>query len=277
MDLHIIHAGYLKLDGGAMFGVVPQTIWKKLNPPDEKNLCTWAMRLLLVEQGNRLMLIDCGMGNKQSEKFFSYYEPQGPLLEAELKDKGFSPDDITDVLLTHLHFDHCGGAIKREGDLLVPAFKNATYWSHREHWHWATHPNAREKASFLHENIMPIEESGQLKFIEEEGPIMEGIDYLLANGHTESQIIPKIKYGNRTIVYMADLMPSVAHVPVNYVMGYDVRPLVTMDEKTTFLKEAHVQDHILFFEHDRESECCTLKETERGIRPAEILKLADVL
>lgn len=276
MNLYTIDTGFFKLDGGAMFGVVPKVIWEKINTPDAKNLCTWAMRCLLIEEGDRLVLIDCGMGDKQSEKFFGYYEPHGTTLEASLNQQGFAMDDITDVLLTHLHFDHCGGAIKREGDLLVPAFKNATYWSQREHWAWATHPNDREKASFLKENIMPIEESGQLKYVEDE-TILPGINYQLAYGHTEAQIIPHIQYKDKTIIYCADLIPSSGHIAIPYVMGYDVRPLMTMNEKKDLLGSAVQNNTFLFFEHDRSVECCTLAETERGIRKGEELRLQDIV
>ncbi|MBL7779302.1 MAG: MBL fold metallo-hydrolase [Chitinophagales bacterium] len=275
MKLHTINTGYFKLDGGAMFGVVPKTIWHKLNPPDANNLCTWAMRCLLVEDGNQLILIDCGLGNKQSEKFFSYYEPHGQdTLEKSLNTLGFTADDVTDVILSHLHFDHCGGAIKREGDLLVPAFKNATYWSNQSHWQWATKPNAREKASFLSENILPIQQSGQLKFAES-GSIDVNPNVILhtASGHTEGMFIPHIQYKGNTIVYCADLIPSMAHLPLPYVMAYDTRPLLTIDEKQKLLQEALPKNYILFFEHDRVNECCSLQQTERGIREKESFPL----
>ena len=277
MKLHTIDTGYFKLDGGAMFGVVPKSIWKQLNPPDQNNLCTWAMRCLLVEEGDRLILIDTGLGDKQSDKFFSYYEPHGDdSLEKSLKKAGFSFKDITDVFLTHLHFDHCGGAIKVKGDYFLPAFPNAKYWSNENHWAWATTPNAREKASFLKENIQPIKESGQLNFLKEEEELMPGFKIKTVNGHTESMMLPQIEYKGKTIVYMADLMPSAGHIPLAYVMAYDVRPLVTLKEKEEFLDEAVANNYVLFFEHDREHECCTLKQTDRGPRADQFLKLSEI-
>ncbi len=277
MRLYTIDTGFFKLDGGAMFGVVPKTIWNKINPADEKNLCTWAMRCLLIEEGDKLVLIDCGMGNKQNEKFFSYYEPHGDAtLESSLKKYGFSSEDITDVVLTHLHFDHCGGAIKMDGEKYVPAFKKATYWSDERHWQWAAHPNDREKASFLRENILPIEESGQLRFLKKGSDLFPGFDFMLVNGHTEAMIIPLINYNGTTIAYMADLIPSSGHIPIPYVMGYDVRPLVTMQEKKDFLKKACDGEYLLFFEHDREVECCSLQMTDRGARMGEGMKLIEI-
>ena len=278
MQLHVIDTGYFKLDGGAMFGVVPKTIWQKLNPPDNNNLCTWAMRCLLVEDGDRLMLIDTGLGNKQSAKFFSYYEPHGEdSLDKSLAAKGFSVDDITDVLLTHLHFDHCGDAVRMIGDKLQPTFKNATYWSNEAHWIWAIEPNDREKASFLKENFVPIQENGQLQFIDEGDEPMPGVEIQLANGHTEAMIIPRIKYKDKTIIYGADLMPSHWHIPMPYVMAYDVRPLVTLEEKRPFLDEAEGNGHILFYEHDPSVECSSLIRTEKGVRCGEKMKLEDIL
>jgi glyoxylase-like metal-dependent hydrolase (beta-lactamase superfamily II) len=279
MRLYSIETGLFKLDGGAMFGVVPKSIWNKLNPADENNLCDWAMRCLLIEDGERLILIDNGIGDKQDAKFFSHYYLHGTdTLDGSLKKFGFSKDDITDIFLTHLHFDHCGGSIIREGDALVPAFKNATYWSTEKHWYWATdNPNDREKASFLKENIIPIQQSGQLKFIE--APHHQNVDFLpsaefsetipvrFVHGHTESMMLPQITYGDKTIVYMADLLPSAAHIPLPYVMAYDMFPLTTLEEKKKFLTEALNKNFILFFEHDPVYECCTLKQTERGIRP----------
>jgi glyoxylase-like metal-dependent hydrolase (beta-lactamase superfamily II) len=279
MKLYTINAGHFKLDGGAMFGVVPKSMWKKLNPPDENNMCNWAMRCLLIEDEGRLILIDNGMGNKQDEKFFGYYFLNGDdTLEKSLAKNGFSKDDITDVFLTHLHFDHCGGSIEKAGDKLVPAFKNATYWSNESHWQWAVHPNDREKASFLKENILPIQESGKLKFIETKEGIEFGKDLKIrfVNGHTESMMLPEIKYKEKTIIYMADLLPSVAHIPIPYVMAYDTRPLETLKEKKSFLTEAQQKDFILFFEHDPEIECCNLQLTDRGIRSNDVFKLADI-
>lgn len=280
MKLHVIETGFFKLDGGAMFGVVPKTMWQKLNPPDEKNLCTWAMRCLLIEDGKQLILIDCGLGDKQDAKFFGYYEPHGDAsLDKSLKQAGFSADDITDVLLSHLHFDHCGGAIKKNSEgTYYPAFKNATYWSNEKHWQWATQPNAREKASFLKENILPIQESGQLKFTGEGSrEVHPDITLKTVCGHTESMFIPHIKTGAQTIVYCADLLPSMAHIPVPYVMAYDTRPLLTLDEKKNFLDEAAANNYILFFEHDRSIECCSLKQTERGVREDQSFKLIELV
>ncbi|MEX0814031.1 MAG: MBL fold metallo-hydrolase [Chitinophagales bacterium] len=271
MNIYSIETGFFKLDGGAMFGVVPKTLWSRYHEPDKDNLCTWAMRCMLVEEGNKLILIDTGMGDKQSQKFFSHYQPHGEdSLEGSLKKYGFHPDDITDVILTHLHFDHCGGAVERnkEGKLL-PTFKNATYWSNQKHWEWAVNPNQREKASFLKENILPIEESGQLKFIEAGKSPFDFMEFTLANGHTESQLIPEINYKGKTLAYCADLLPSPAHIPIPYVMGYDVRPLVTMDEKDEFLKKALEKDYVLFYEHDPKIECSTLIQTEKGIKAGE--------
>ncbi len=282
MNLYSINTGYFKLDGGAMFGVVPKSIWNKLNPADENNMCTWALRCLLIEEGNRLILIDSGMGNKQDAKFFGHYYLHGEdTIDASLANHGFTKDDITDVVLTHLHFDHCGGSIIREGDQLIPAFKNASYWSNEKHWQWATQPNDREKASFLKENIIPIKESGRLKMVplssyQDEGNdhsihiqpsgILDELSFILVNGHTAAMMLPVIQLKGKTIVYMADLLPSSAHIPLPYVMAYDMFPLITLQEKKTFLHWAHANDCILFFEHDPENECCNLQLTEKGIR-----------
>ena len=282
MNLYTINTGYFKLDGGAMFGVVPKSIWNKLNPADENNMCSWALRCLLIEDGDRLILIDNGMGDKQEAKFFGHYYLHGDdTLDKSLAKHGFSKDDITDVFLTHLHFDHCGGSIKREGDKLLPAFKNAIYWSNEDHWKWATEPNDREKASFLKENILPIQESGQLKFIErspgkESNGIIPGMSILFVSGHTEAMMIPKISYKGKTIVYMADLLPSMAHIPLPYVMAYDMFPLTTLNEKRSFLTEAQQNDYILFFEHDRDTECCNLQMTDRGIRQKDVFNLSQI-
>lgn len=279
MNLHTINTGFFKLDGGAMFGVVPKTIWQRTNPADENNLCTWAMRSLLIEDGNRLILVDTGIGNKQDEKFFSHYYLHGDeTLDSSLKALGFNRDDITDVFLTHLHFDHCGGSIERKGDQLVPAFKNATYWSNEDHWKWAVYPNDREKASFLKENILPIQESGQLKFIEH----VEGIEFTkdfnirFMYGHTDAMMLPQLNYKGRTVVFCADLLPSTGHLPIPYVMGYDTRPLETLTEKKAFLNEAAEKDFILFFEHDSVNECCTLQQTEKGVKVKDIFKLSEI-
>ncbi|WP_433903324.1 MBL fold metallo-hydrolase [Sphingobacterium puteale] len=278
MKLHAIETGFFKLDGGAMFGVVPKSIWNKTNPADSNNMCTWGNRLLLIEESNRLMLVDTGLGDKQTEKFFSYYYLHGDAtLDKSLTSLGFERNDITDVILTHLHFDHCGGAIVREGEKLSPAFKNANFWSNADHWAWATAPNPREKASFLKENILPIQESGQLKFVEGiENPFGKDIGIRYANGHTEAMMLPQIKYKGKTVLYMADLLPSVGHIPIPYVMGYDVRPLVTMEERNTYWNEIVDNEYILFFEHDPINECCTLQHTEKGIRVKDIFKLSDI-
>lgn len=273
MKIHVLNTGFFKLDGGAMFGVVPKTIWNKTNPADENNMCSWALRSLLIEDGKRLILIDTGIGDKQSEKFFSHYHLFGKdSLHGNLSKLGFHADDITDVFLTHLHFDHCGGAIawNESKSGYRPVFKNATYWSTENHWKWATIPNPREKASFLAENILPIQESGQLKFVQRTGDFTKnaipGIDVLFVDGHTESMMIPQIQYKGKTIVFMADLLPSVGHIPLPYVMGYDTRPLITLEEKAKFLNIAVTNGYILFLEHDSVNECCILQETDKGIR-----------
>lgn len=279
MKLYALNTGYFKLDGGAMFGVVPKSIWTKLNPADENNMCNWAMRCMLIEDGDRLILIDNGMGNKQDEKFFGYYYLNGDdSLDKSLSKYGFGKNEITDVFLTHLHFDHCGGSIEKQGDKLVPAFKNATYWSNEKHWEWATKPNDREKASFLKENILPIKESGQLQFIDTKENIdfADNITIRFVIGHTESMMLPQIQYKNKTIVFMADLLPSVAHIPIPYIMAYDTRPLETLKEKKLFLTEAQQNDYVLFFEHDPVIECCSLQLTDRGIRSKETFKLEEL-
>ncbi len=273
MKIHPINSGNFKLDGGAMFGVVPKTLWQRTNPADSNNMCDWSMRCLLIEDGDRLILVDTGIGDKQSEKFFShYYMSDENSLEPNLNKLGFGLDEITDVFLTHLHFDHCGGAIKWNKDrtALETVFKNATYWSTESHWNWATKPNAREKASFLTENIRPIQESGQLKFIERNGDFTKNVfnnfDVLFVDGHTESMMIPHIHYKDQTLVFMADLLPSVGHIPLPYVMGYDTRPLLTLSEKEKFLYTAADKDLILFLEHDFHNELCTVQNTEKGVR-----------
>ncbi len=279
MKLYSINAGHFKLDGGAMFGVVPKSIWNKLNPADANNMCSWATRCLLIEDGKRLILVDNGMGNKQDEKFFSYYYLHGnDTLESSLKQHGFGMDDITDVFLTHLHFDHCGGSIKYNSDRtkLEPAFKNASYYSNEKHWQWAVNPNSREKASFLKENILPIQENGQLKFLKAGDTLVDGLSIMEVNGHTEAMMLPLVKYKNQTIAYMADLIPSVGHLPIPYVMGYDVRPLDTLKEKDSVLKKALDENWLLMFEHDPLVECVSLERTERGIRAKEQIRLADI-
>jgi glyoxylase-like metal-dependent hydrolase (beta-lactamase superfamily II) len=286
MKLYSINTGYFKLDGGAMFGVVPKTIWNKLNPADDKNLCSWALRCLLIEDGKRLILVDNGNGDKQDEKFFSHYYLHGDdTLDKSLAKHGFHRDDITDVFLTHLHFDHCGGTILRQGDKLVPAFKNAACWSNQQHWNWAVYPNEREKASFLKENILPIQESGQLKFIDtaetKDGKLgsvkfTDNMQIRFVNGHTQGMMLPQLNYKGKTIVFMADLLPSQGHIPIPYIMGYDMFPLTTLNEKKSFLKEAVDGDYILFFEHDPLYECCTLHHTERGVRAKEFFRLEEI-
>ncbi len=278
MNAYTINTGYFKLDGGAMFGVVPKSMWNKLNPADENNMCTWALRCLLIEDGNRLILVDNGIGDKQDDRFFSHYYLHGDdTLDKSLNKYGFSRNDITDVILTHLHFDHCGGSIIREGDKLVPAFKNAVYWSNERHWKWATQPNDREKASFLKENILPIQESGQLKFIEKDAASFpENISIRQAFGHTDAMMLPQFKYKGRTILFMADLLPSAAHIPLPYVMGYDMFPLTTLNEKKSFLTEAQENDYVLFLEHDPKIECCTLQLTEKGIRMKDSFALSEL-
>jgi glyoxylase-like metal-dependent hydrolase (beta-lactamase superfamily II) len=290
MNIYSINTGHFKLDGGAMFGVVPKSMWNKLNPADDNNMCSWALRCMLIEDAGKLILIDNGMGDKQEAKFFGHYYLHGDdTLDKSLAQHGFTKDDITDVFLTHLHFDHCGGSIVREGDQLVPAFKNATYWSNEAHWKWATLPNDREKASFLKDNILPIQQSGQLKFVEvhEDWGLSNGFDIypskitdnlsiIIANGHTDAMMLPVIHYKGRTIVFMADLLPSVAHIPLPYVMGYDMFPLTTLNEKKAFLTAAQATDYVLFFEHDPVNECCTIQLTEKGIRQKDVFKLSDL-
>lgn len=309
MKLYTINTGYFKLDGGAMFGVVPKSIWNKLNPADDNNMCSWALRCLLIEDEGKLILIDNGMGDKQDAKFFGHYYLHGDdTLDKSLAQHGFHKDDITDVFLTHLHFDHCGGSIVREGDKLVPAFKNATYHSNKNHWNWATQPNDREKASFLKENILPIKESGQLNMLagsgepgarspepgagseydgaprttydsplrSHESQLISNLSFYTVNGHTRSMMLPRINYKGRTIVYMADLLPSAAHIPLPYVMAYDMFPLTTLHEKKAFLTEAQQNDYVLFFEHDPQTECCSLQMTDKGIRVKDSFKLADL-
>ena len=285
MQLYSINTGYFKLDGGAMFGVVPKSIWNKVNPADENNLCSWALRCLLIEDGKRLILVDNGNGDKQDAKFFSHYYLHGDdNLDKSLAKYGFHRDDITDVILTHLHFDHCGGTIRREGDKLVPNFKNATVWCNAEHWDWAVHPNEREKASFLKENILPIQENGQLQFINipaRQNPVTtlaevsfaDNISLRIVDGHTRGMMLPQISYKGQTVVFMADLLPSQGHIPLPYVMGYDMFPLTTLQEKKAFLEEALTNNYTLFFEHDPKVECCTLQRTEKGIRPLDFFDL----
>lgn len=270
-----------------MFGVVPKSIWNKTNPADANNLCTWALRCLLIQQENRLILVDTGIGNKQDEKFFSHYYLHGDQdLDGSLKSSGFKPENITDVFLTHLHFDHCGGAIIRHGEQYLPAFPNARYWSNALHWTWAIEPNEREKASFLKENIVPIKESGRLQMVAldemENGGLLPKFDFeqlfsvRIVNGHTKAMMLPQLEYKGRTIVFMADLLPSSGHLPIPYVMAYDMFPLTSLNEKKTFLEEALAGDYVLFFEHDPIHECCTLQKTEKGIRVKDFFLLKDL-
>ena len=290
MQVYSIETGKFKLDGGAMFGVVPKSIWNKLNPADENNMCSWSLRCLLIEDEKKLILIDNGMGNKQDAKFFGHYYLHGDdTLDKSLAHHGFTRDDITDIFLTHLHFDHCGGSIVRDGDKLVPAFKNATYWSNEQHWKWATAPNDREKASFLKENILPIQESGQLKFLNlnksvgenlilatHDSAITTNLSFYTVSGHTDAMMLPNINYKGKTIDFMADLLPSAAHIPLPYVMAYDMFPLITLHEKKIFLTKAQQNGMVLFFEHDPLIECCNLQMTEKGIRVNETFKLSDL-
>lgn len=284
MKIYPIETGNFKLDGGAMFGVVPKVLWQRTNPADSNNLIDMSLRTMLIEDGNRLILIDTGVGNKQSDKFFSYYYMFGDFsLDSSLAKHGFHRDDITDIFLTHLHFDHCGGSIQwnKNHTGYEPAFKNAKFWSNKNHWKWATEPNPREKASFLKENINPIEASGQLNFLDIPSENFAtntelGFDILFADGHTEKQMIPHIQYKGKTIVFVADLLPTVGHIPLPYVMGYDTRPLLTMDEKSKFLNKAAKNNYLLFFEHDATNELCTVKQTEKGVRLDKTYKFSEV-
>jgi len=282
MKIHSLDTGLFKLDGGAMFGVVPRSMWQKVNPPDANNMCTWAMRCLLIEDGNQLVLIDNGIGDKQDEKFRGHFFLHGDdTLEKSLQKLGFTSADITDVFLTHLHFDHCGGSVVRRPDgALQTAFANATYWSNQAHWDWATHPNAREKASFLAENILPIQESGQLKFIDTAAGVPAALpqfsELILADGHTEKMMVPVMQYRGRTLAYMADLLPSAGHIPLPWVMGYDMRPLVTLSEKEVVLRRAAEENWVLLLEHDATNEACTVQLTDRGVRLGDTLRISDL-
>ena len=282
MTLYPINTGLFKLDGGAMFGVVPKSMWQKLNPPDADNMCTWAMRCLLIEDGNRLLLVDNGIGEKQDEKFRGHFYLHGDdTLEKSLRRLGFSSADITDVFLTHLHFDHCGGSVLRRSDgALQLAFPNATYWSNEAHWDWAVTPNPREKASFLKENILPIQESGHLKFVDLRAGVNIELpqfrEIIAADGHTEKMMVPVMEYKGRTLAFMADLLPSAGHIPLPYVMGYDMRPLITMAEKEAVLRRAADENWVLLLEHDPTHEACTVQHTDKGVRLAETLRLADL-
>lgn len=276
MKLYPIETGNLKLDGGAMFGVVPKILWSRAYPSDENNLTNWAMRCLLVVDGDRKILIDNGIGDKQDFNFLRHFHLNGEdTLDGSLAKFGFSRGDITDVILTHLHFDHCGGSISWNKDKTgyELAFPNATYWTSRQQYEWAVEPNHRESASYLKENILPIEQSGHLKLIEEEGEILPNISVQLYDGHTEGQVIPLIKYNGKTVVFMADLLPSVAHIPLPWIMAYDVRPLQTLKDKERFYKEAVENEYVLFLQHDLYHECCTLHMTDKGVRVKETFRL----
>jgi glyoxylase-like metal-dependent hydrolase (beta-lactamase superfamily II) len=280
MKLYTIDTGYFKLDGGAMFGVVPKVLWSRTNPTDENNLCPWAMRSLLIEEGNRLILIDNGIGEKQDDKFLRHYYLHGDVnLNLSLKKHGFTNDDITDVFLTHLHFDHCGGSVKWNDDRtgFEMAFKNAKYWSNKKHWDHALNSNYRERASFLKDNIIPIKESGHLNFVDRESRFLDFLSILFVDGHTESQMIPQIKYNDKTIIFAADLLPSTGHIPLAYVMGYDTQPLKTLDEKGKFLLEAADKKYVIFLQHDNYNECCTVKHSEKGVVLDKVFKLSDIL
>lgn len=280
MHLYTIDTGFFKLDGGGMFGVVPKVLWSKTNPSDENNLCPWAMRSLLIEDDGKLILIDNGIGDKQDEKFLKHYYLHGDAnLHSSLAVHGFHADDITDVFLTHLHFDHCGGSVKWNSTKtnFEMTFKNAKYWSNAKHWKWATDPNNREKASFLKDNIIPIQESGNLHFVENQKNIFKNFDALIVDGHTESQMIPHISYKGKTIVFAADLLPSTGHIPLSYVMGYDTRPLLTLSEKEKFLRIAAEKEYIIFLQHDYYNECCTVKMTNKGVRLKDTFKLDEIL
>jgi glyoxylase-like metal-dependent hydrolase (beta-lactamase superfamily II) len=279
MELFTVDTGFFKLDGGAMFGVVPKSIWSRTNPSDENNLCPWAMRCLLVSDGNRLVLIDTGIGDKQDAHFFSHYYLHGDAsLAKSLQQLGVHPTDITDVFLTHLHFDHCGGSVKygSHGQYEL-TFPRATYWTNEDHWNWATVPNPREKASFLEENILPLQEHGVLNYLDlGTKSLFPGVDFLTMDGHTDKQMLPKIQYKGHTLVFMADLLPSVGHIPLAYVMGYDTRPLLTLQEKQEFLEIAARDQYVLFLEHDSVHECCTVKMTEKGVRLDQTFRLDEL-
>lgn len=279
MELHVINTGNFKLDGGAMFGVVPKVMWQKVYPADENNLCTWSMRCLLIVDRNKKILIDCGMGDKQDEKFFKNYHRSGDdTLVKSLANAGFTTSDITDVILTHLHFDHCGGAVINNDNKteLNPAFNNATYWISLQQWDLANHPNQREKASYLKENFYPLKEKGHIRFVGKDTELFPDVNIRLINGHTAGQMIPFINYHGKTIVYMADFIPAAAHIPLPYIISYDTQPLISLAEKETFLKEAVTNNYILFFEHDIFNECCSLHETDKGIRADKYFPLKEI-
>jgi glyoxylase-like metal-dependent hydrolase (beta-lactamase superfamily II) len=279
MELYTVNTGFFKLDGGAMFGVVPKSLWSRTNPADENNLCSWAMRSLLAVDGDRIVLIDNGIGDKQDAKFFSHYFLHGTdSLKGSLHQLGVNFHQITDNFLTHLHFDHCGGGVSygSHGQYEM-TFPRATYWSNSDHWEWATVPNPREKASFLTENILPMQELGQLQFLDlGQKSLFPGFGFITVDGHTDKQMLPKIQYKGKTVVFVADLLPSAGHIPLAYVMGYDTRPLITMSEKQVFLEEAAREGYILFLEHDPVNECCTVKMTDRGVRLDQTFRLDEI-
>lgn len=280
MKLYPIETGNLKLDGGAMFGVVPKVLWQKVYPSDENNLCNWSMRCLLVVDGGRKILIDNGIGDKQDENWLKHYYLNGDTtLESSLEKIGFTPADITDVILTHMHFDHCGGSVKWNKDKTgyELAFPNAKYWTSKQQFDWATNPNRKEKASFLKENILPIQESGHLELIEKEGEYIPGITFKMYHGHTEGQVIPHIRYNGKIVVFMADLMPSAAHIPMAWIMAYDTKPLQTLEDRERFYAEALDNDYVLFLEHDLYNEACALEDTPKGVKVKAKGKLADFI
>ncbi len=276
IKLHAIHAGLFKLDGGAMFGVVPKSLWNKLNTADENNMCTWALRCLLIETDTKRILIDTGLGNKQDDKFFAHYYLHGNYsLLNSLKSKGFSPQDITDVVHTHLHFDHCGGSVQKVNENFELTFPNATQWVHQEQWNLAINPNDREKASFLKENILPMEQSGKLKFIDLHNPIIPELDFIVVNGHTQAMSLPVIKFNEQEVIYTADLFPSMHHIPIAWAMAYDMQPLVSLAEKKQVLQRALKNNSILYFEHDHVNEACTVHQTEKGIKVQQVMQLVN--
>lgn len=278
MKLFPVHISNFMLDGGAMFGVVPKILWKKQYPCDENNYCSWALRSLVYDNGKQRIMVDNGYGDKQDEKFFSFVHLHGGFgLEGALEKYGYKPEDITDMVISHLHYDHCGGGVKNSttGTGFEMVFPNATYWVSKQQWEWAMNPNKREATAYLEENILPMQESGQLKFIEENIELYPGFNVRLYNGHTEGQIIPFISYQGKTVVYMADLIPSSAHINLAWNMSYDVQPLITLKEKEQFLKEAYENDYILFLEHDAYNECCTIEKTKKGYRAKETFTLEE--
>ncbi len=279
-SLYIIRAENFLLDGGATFGVVPKSIWGKLWPANENNMVPFSCRLLLVVDGDRRILVDTGIGDKQSGKFREYLYLFGDdSLDKSLQQQGFTRDEITDVLLTHLHYDHCGGGVRRksEGEGFELTFPNAQYWCSRRQWEWAMNPNSREGASYFKENLFPMQDSGQLNFIDEQNEFSSAVSLLHVNGHTDGQIIPLIRFKDRTVVFMADFIPSAGHIPLPYVASFDTRPLLSMQEKEAFLTEAVDKKYILFFEHAHHHEAATVKMTDKGVRADRIGTLEEML